>query len=251
MGARMSEPALVEIHVGNAAFVASALACDFERQARRSIAERGAFTVAVPGGSVATRCFPALAALPLEWPRIELFWVDERAVAPDDPDSNYALALRLWVEPARLLEARVHRMRADAADAATAARHYARELEQAAGSPPRLDYVLLGTGPDGHVASLFPGDSALAGSSEWVSVVNHAPKPPPRRMTLTLPVLTSARRVAVVAFGGEKAEVIARCATGAAPDLPLARVLREAFRTLLLLDPAAAAQLPAERRSEP
>lgn len=214
------------------------LAADLEDCVRRVRAERRAFTLAIPGGSVATRCFPRLATLPLDWSKIELFWVDERAVPPAHADSNYGLARRLWLGPAKVPEERIHRMAGEAVDLELAAREYEAELTGLAGDPPRLDYVLLGAGSDGHIASLFPGHRALR-ERRPVFAITDAPSPLPRRLTLSLPVLTSAARVVVVAFGRSKLRVLRQALTNPASTAPVARIAREAPSCLFLLDEAA------------
>jgi 6-phosphogluconolactonase len=215
------------------------LAQDFLQEATRALDARGFFAVALPGGSVAESCFPQLAALPFDWSRLRCFWVDERAVPPTDADSNYALARAHLLDPAGVPASSVHRMRGEGPDLEAAAAAYSRELEDVLGRPARLDYVLLGVGPDGHVASLFPGHPALERQDGLVAAVADAPKPPPRRLTLTLPVLAGAVRVGVVAFGEEKAAAIRDAVEGDGAQ-PLAQVLRRTSRPLILIDPAAA-----------
>ena len=230
----------VETLVDKAESLAETLAGRFETAARQALASRGRFTIALPGGSVATSFFPRLARLPLDWSKVDFFWGDERAVPPSHPDSNYAAARTLWLEPAGVPEGRVHRMKAEEPDLARAAADYATLLERAARSPPRLDLVLLGVGPDGHVCSLFAGHPVLAVRDRAVAVVEDSPKPPPRRLTLTLPVLTAAEEVAVVALGRGKAEIIRAAIEDAQSALPVALVARQARRTTFLLDPGAA-----------
>jgi 6-phosphogluconolactonase len=211
----------------------------------RAIFRRGRFAVAVPGGSVATNCFPALAALPLDWRRLDCFWVDERSVAPLDPESNYGLARKLWLEPAGVPDASIHRMPADAPDLDAAAMAYAQELTQVLGASATLDFVLLGVGPDGHVASLFPHHRALADEDRLVAAVFDAPKPPPRRLTLTMPVLSGTERLVVVAFGEEKAETLREALQQDNSAQPLAVALRRSRRALVLADREAASLIKA------
>jgi 6-phosphogluconolactonase len=219
------------------------LARDFSAEATRAIAERGFFAVALPGGSVAINCFPRLAGLPLSWRHLQCFWVDERAVAPSDPESNFAVAQELWLGPAGVPGASIHRMPADGPDLDAAAAAYAQELTSVLGSPIRLDFVLLGVGPDGHVASLFPGHAALAREDRLVAAVLDAPKAPPRRLTLTLPALAGAERVVVVAFGESKAEALREALERDDSRQPLARLLRRSRRPLVLADRSAASLL--------
>ena len=230
----------LETLVDKADSLAESLAGRFEEEARHAVATRGRFTVALPGGSVATSFFPRLARLPLDWSKVDFFWGDERAVPPDHPDSNYAVARTLWLEPAGVPAASVHRMKAEEPDLAKAAVAYARELVLAAGSPPRLDLVLLGVGPDGHVCSLFAGHPVLAVRDRTVAVVEDSPKPPPRRLTLTLPVVAGAALVIVVALGRAKAEIVREAVEDPSSPLPVGMVARQARRAIFLLDPESA-----------
>lgn len=229
-----------DVRVGDRAFVVETLAADIEAETRR--ARPGRFTIAIPGGSVASACFPRLAKPALDWTAVDFFWVDERAVSATDSESNYRLARDLWLDPADIPAGRIHRMPGESSDLDQAAGEYANELIRATGDPPRLDYVLLGVGPDGHVASLFPGHGALE-DTRHVLAIHDAPKPPARRLTLSLPVITAARRVAIVAFGEAKADVIDEALKDETSPLPVARVVRAAARCAVLADRAAASRL--------
>lgn len=231
-----------EVRIGELEFVVEALAADVEVEARGALARRRPFTIAIPGGSVARHCFRRLSELGLDWSMVGFFWVDERAVPPSSPDSNYAAARALWLEPAGVPAERIHRMRGEAAELDRAAQDYSEELADLAGRPPRLDYVLLGVGPDGHVASLFPGHAALL-DERSVLAIEDAPTPPPRRLSLSLPALTNARRVMIVAVGEAKAEVIREAVEHVDSALPVARVVRAAQRSAFLLDRAAGSRL--------
>jgi 6-phosphogluconolactonase len=237
------EPPAVDVIVGDLDELARILAARLARAAEHAHAERGRFALALSGGSLAEQLFPRLARSGFDAARTDFFWADERAVAPTSPDSNFGLAERLWLGPAGVPPVRVHRMPAEAPDLGRAAFDYEAELERVTGAPARLDAVLLGVGPDGHVASLFPGAAALAVDRPTVLAIEDSPKPPPRRLTLSLPLLAEARRVVVAAFGDAKAAVIAAAFATGRSELPLARLLRRAHRPLLLLDPAAASRL--------
>jgi 6-phosphogluconolactonase len=231
-------PSGVEIVVEAPGELARRFVADLDREIRAAAAAT-AFTLALPGGSVAERFLPVLAAAAVDWSRVALLWADERAVPPESPESNYGLARRLLLEPAGVATARVHRMPADARDLARAAAEYADILASLAGEPPALAYVLLGVGEDGHVASLFPGAPAPdVEPTETVGWTTRAPKPPSRRMTLTFATLARARRVAVAAFGESKARAVASALDGA--DTPLGQLLRVTARPVLFLDPEAA-----------
>ena len=216
------------------------LAKEFQTQAAEVMGRREKFIVALPGGSVATAFFPTLAALPIDWARIEIFWIDERAVPPDHPDSNFALASKLLLVPARVPAARVHRMYGELPDLEQAARRATDDLKLIAGDPPFIDFVVAGVGEDGHVASIFPGAASggIDGGSAALRpcrAVYDAPKPPPRRLTLTLPVLARAGFVVVAALGASKAAVMRGALHGSGVNTPVAELLRSAS-SLVLLD---------------
>jgi 6-phosphogluconolactonase len=231
-----------QILIGDKAALEEALSADFETHGRRAIELRGSFSVALSGGSLATEFFPALARLSFDWSRTEFFWADERAVPPSDPESNYGVAYSLWLGPAKVSPANIHRMRGEELDLQRAASDYAGELVDVAGNPPRLDFVMLGVGPDGHVASLFPGHPVARDERHFVAVVDNAPKPPPRRLTLTMPALAGAERVVVAALGKAKAEAIQHAIERDEPT-PLAILAERSRNTRLLLDEGAASLL--------
>jgi len=233
----------LDIAIGDLAQLQRLVTSDFARASETALHERGRFVVALSGGSVAPNFFPALSALPIDWSRVDFFWVDERAVPPTDPDSNFAAALAFWLQPAAVPRERIHRMEADNPDLARAASLYEQELLTVAGSPPHIDFALLGVGPDGHIASLFPNHPALEESVKHVAVVEDSPKPPPRRLTLTLRSLCSARYAEVIALGESKADAIA-ASIAPGSSLPLARLLACTAGVHLRLDEAAAKLLP-------
>jgi 6-phosphogluconolactonase len=236
---------MVERCIGDVDVLAARLRAEMTRVVPAPSTDRG-LSIAVSGGSVATTFFPRWAAeATMDWGSTDVFWADERAVPPTDPESNYALARSLWLDPAQAPAGRVHRMPADAPDLAAAARDYDAELRRVVGDRPVLDLVLLGMGPDGHVASLFPGHTLLGETRRNVAAVVDSPKPPPHRLTLTLPVLTAARVVVIGAFGASKAEMVRLAIEDAESRLPAALVARGAPRAVWLLDAAAASQLKA------
>jgi len=232
-----------EIVVADLDALTRKLVDDVSREAGDGLQRRDRFAMAVPGGSVARHALPALGTLSLDWTRSHVFWVDERAVPVADPDSNFGLAEAAWLLPAQVPRPSIHPMPTDGADLAASARQYEQELVRVLGDPPQLDYVLLGVGPDGHVASLFPGHGALLETHRAVVPIFGAPKPPARRLSLTLPILTGARRVVVMAFGESKSAAIREAVSIDQSVLPLALVLRRAARVLVLLDESAAAGL--------
>jgi 6-phosphogluconolactonase len=237
-----------EIVIDSRTVLQRKLLSEFETRGKSAIAERGAFIVALPGGSVATTFFPALAAAAVDWTRTEFFWVDERAVSPDDSASNYALAQKLWLTAAGIPRERIHRMHGEAQDLEEAARKAAAELTSIAGDPPRLDVALLGVGEDGHVASIFPGRD-IPDSDLLVVAVYDAPKPPARRLSLGLQVLASAERVVIAAVGRSKASAV-RDALQTRPATPIGRLLNRSRSPLLLLDHSAAELLSGDEISK-
>jgi len=227
-----------EVVVDTVPALARLLSERVEGAARRALGESGRrFFFVLPGGSVAEAFFPVLGRAEVEWGRVDLFWGDERAVPPDHPDSNYRLARELLLPHA---PARVHRMPGEAADLAAAAAEYEREMREALGEPKRLDIALLGMGPDGHVCSLFPGHPALGEKSRWVLAILDSPKPPPARITLTLPALALVEMLVVAAFGEAKAEAVRQALRDPGSNLPVALAARRASRVTFLLDHHAA-----------
>lgn len=237
----------LELIVDKPEALVATLARRFQDEARQALAASGRFAVVLTGGSLATTFFPALARAAVDWSHVDFFWGDERAVTPDDPESNFGAARRLWLEPANVPSDRTHRMPADTPDLDAAARAYEADLTAAIGTPARPDLALLGVGPDGHVCSLFPGHAALTETVRAVLAVRDSPKPPAARLTLTLPVLTRAGLVVVAALGDSKAAAVRDALQNADSLLPLARVVRGASRILVLLDPAAASRLDGRR----
>jgi len=238
----VSPGARPDVFVGDLEAVRRRLVADVGREAGRCVAERGRFTLAVPGGSVARVGLPALASLALDWTRTHVFWVDERAVPRSDPRSNFRAVSDAWLTPSGAPATSLHPMPADQADLAGAAGAYAREIGEVLADPPCLDYVVLGVGPDGHVASLFPGHPALGETSRPAVAVLDAPAPPAARLTLTLPMLVGAGRVVVMALDASKAPVVGAVLDGEGTALPVSMVLRQTARPLLLLDASAAAR---------
>jgi 6-phosphogluconolactonase len=205
--------------------------------ALEAVAARGRFSLALSGGSSPVRYFELLAAMDLPWDQVHVFWADERLLAPDSPDSNYRLARERLLSRAPIPEENVHPMRGagwpgepDLANLTEegAAQAYEAQLRQffglgEAGGPedfPAFDLIHLGLGGDGHTASLFPGQPALAERVRWVVSVRYAgASPPVPRLTLTLPVLNAARFVLFLASGKSKAE-LARAAFSGQGDYP-------------------------------
>lgn len=222
--------------LADAAAVAKRAARFIAAEARAAVRARSGFAFAVSGGHTPWQMLRLLAAEDLPWPQVHLFQVDER-IAPDgDPDRNLTHIRESLLDRAPLPAAQVHAMPVEAADPAAAARDYARVLEGIAGRPPVLDLVHLGIGPDGHTASLVPGDAVLGVTDAAVALT--APYMGRRRMTLTYPVLNAARCVLWLAAGSDKREMIARLRAADA-SIPAGRVAQR--HATLMADRAACA----------
>lgn len=156
------------------------------------------------------------------WERVEVFFVDERPVGPDHPDSNYGMARRAWLNDGAVPETQIHRMRGEARPLSAEAVRYeeliTNRVPAGPTSFPAFDLIVLGIGDDGHVASLFPGTKALDETMRVVAA-NHVPRLGLDRLTLTFPVLNSAREIWMIVSGESKADVVARALSGTAPSL--------------------------------
>jgi len=233
--------------------VARAVAGEFVRLAHKRHAKGHAFRVALSGGATPRRSYEILAEAPfrdmVDWKGVHFFWGDERCVPPEHPDSNYRMALEALLSRVPVVPARVHRIEAERVDADAAAREYQREIARVFGATddalaPVFDLVLLGLGPDGHTASLFPGTSALRELERGV-VANFVPKLGARRMTFTYPLLNRAASLLFVTTGAEKSAILAEVLEG--PEdrerLPAQGVRPSAGTLTWLVDAEAAAKL--------
>lgn len=188
-----------------------------------AVHERGGSSIALSGGQTPWQMLEALCGHALPWKALHVFQVDERAVPPDDGRRNSRRIRELLCRPAALPEAQFHAMPAENPELDSASAEYGRTLARHAGYPPTLDVVQLGLGPDGHTASLVPGDSLLerAGLEVGVSI----PYQGTRRLTLTFAPLNRARQVLWLVTGESKAEMLRRLVTGD-PAIPAGRVAR-------------------------
>ncbi|MEV5829886.1 6-phosphogluconolactonase [Spirillospora sp. NPDC052242] len=221
-------------------------------------AERGVASIVLTGGGVGTAVLTALGSSParhaVDWRRVDVWWGDERFLPSGDPERNETGAREALLDRVDADPARVHAMPAsdgpDGDDVEAAARRYAAELAAAAGGNgpvPAFDVLMLGVGPDAHVASLFPGMPQLT-AADPVVAVRDAPKPPPTRISLTYPSLRSAREVWLLAAGEGKADAVRLAlAPGTPPEKAPVVGARGVERTLLLLDRAAAGDGPGPR----
>ncbi len=176
----------------------------------RAIEARRHATLAVSGGTTPGLLFERLATTDTDWTRIHLFWIDERAVSPDDPRSNYRLAREHLIVPAGIPEANVHRVPAELAPAEAAARYEAKIREFfgiTRGRMPRIDVVHRGIGADGHTASLFPGE-VLIEDGDRIAASVYVEKLAEWRITLLPGVLLAASKTVVLAVGDDKAEAV-------------------------------------------
>ncbi len=203
------------------------------RVAAQAIKKRRAFTVALSGGSLLEILGPRLMESALraevDWYAWDIFWADERCVTRTSPESNHGTADRLLFRHINIPREKIHALddRLGAVEAAEAYELTLRDVfRPAADRLPRFDLILLGVGEDGHTASLFPDSPILNETRRWVAPVLEAPKPPPERVTLTLPVINSARHVVFVAAGTEKTAIVSKVlgADSGKPALPAQRV---------------------------
>ena len=206
--------------------------------AAEAIAARGRFRIALAGGSTPRALYPVLAT-GVDWSRATIFFGDERAVPPDSDQSNYRMARETLLDPAHVPAANVVRWRGEDPDLHAVAADYERALTEGA-TPPWLDLALLGLGPDGHTASLFPGTAVLKEESRLAAAVDSEEKGT-RRLTLTYPALCGARDVCFLVTGHDKADALAAVVGGA--NLPAARIMRRPGPVTVFCDHAAAAGL--------
>jgi 6-phosphogluconolactonase len=203
-------------------------------EARSTIAERGRFVLAVSGGHTPWIMLRALAREDVAWDKMYLAQVDERVAPAGDPDRNLTHLRESLQEHAPLPPEQLYAMPVETPDLEAGAKEYVKVLEKIAGTPPVFDLVHLGLGPDGHCASLVPGDSVLQVSDADVAVTGLYQGR--RRMTLTYPVLNRARRVLWLVTGAEKVSMLKRLTKGD-PSIPAGRVNQE--RALVFADRAA------------
>ena len=223
------------------------------RSATDAVAQRGRFTIALSGGSTPRNLYTLIAAnasATLPWSQMFFFWGDERHVAPDNPDSNYRMAKEALLSKVPVPPANIFPVPAENPDATQAAEIYEQTLREffavAPGEFPRFDLILLGMGPDGHTASLFPETPALQEKSRLV-VANWVEKLGSSRITFTLPLLNAARRVAFLVSGTDKAAALHEVLEGNAPaeKYPSRLVQPSEGKVTWFVDRAAASELSA------
>jgi 6-phosphogluconolactonase len=226
--------------------VAQRAAAHVLRRLRQAREQRGVAHLALSGGTTPGRTYELLGAQPEELGEVELWFADERCVGPDDEESNYRLVAQTLLAGAQIAPERVHRMEGEAGPE-QGARRYTQELRRVlsdagpsdSSAVPVLDLIVLGIGPDGHVASLFPGAATLDAGDDAVSLgVSDSPKPPPERITLSLAVLRAARECLLLATGSSKADALAAALAQPSRHVPASLLRRE--RLTVIADDAAA-----------
>lgn len=207
-------------------------------------------SVVLTGGTVADKVHRAVLDAPhhtdVDWSLVELWWGDERYVPADDPDRNALQARKAFLSALPVDPARVHEMPASDgpyADVDAAAAAHAEDLRRVLGDSPHFDVLMLGVGPDGHCASLFPHHEAVGAGGLAVGVRN-SPKPPPTRISLTMDLLRQSDEVWFVAAGEDKAQAVRDAVTGSDVEAVPAAGPRGLSRTRWLLDSEAASRLP-------
>ena len=229
----------------------------FTELANTAIAQSGRFTVALSGGTTPRDLFQILSAPPfrdtIDWSKVYIFFGDERCVPPDDPDSNYRMASETLLSQVSIPTENVFRMRGEdppnqaAAEYATQLQDFFKLAQAGGPSPenyPRLDLVLLGMGPDGHTASLFPGTAALQERGKPVTA-NYVPKMDANRVSLTAPAINRAANIIFLVAGASKAQALKAVLEGDyQPHVYPSQLIRPSQGKLtFLVDQAAAAQL--------
>lgn len=229
----------------DAAAVAREAAKLIAQQAREAFAARGKFVMAVSGGKTPWVMLGDLAQENMPWNALHVVQVDERAAPDGDPDRNLTHLRESLLRHAPLRPGQIHEMPVDSGNFETASMGYTRTLEEIAGSPPVLDLVHLGLGPDGHTASLVPGDPVLEVRDADVAVTGIYQGR--RRMTLTYPVINRSRFVLWLVTGNEKVAMLPRLLAGDI-SIPAGRVRSD--HALVLADRAAAAQVDRNSKTE-
>ena len=215
------------------------------KEARDAVANRGKVVMAVSGGKTPWVMLRDLAQQDVPWKSLHVVQVDERVAPEGDPDRNLTHLRETLLEHAPLRPEQIHAMPVESGNLEAACAQYAKLLETIAGLPPVLDLVHLGLGPDGHTASLVPGDPVLAVSNADVALTGIYQNR--RRMTLTYPIINRSRRVLWLATGSEKAGMLTRLQAGDG-SIPAGRVSRD--RAVILADRAAAGQAVNKSKTE-
>lgn len=246
----MSTESRVLVHADRGV-LARAAAARFVDKVTALLEDRETVHVVLTGGSVGIEVLAAIAAHPgrdqVDWSRVHAWWGDERWVPSGHPDRNERQARKALLDAVAMPAANIHPFPSSDAgiDLEAAAAHYDAELRAAGnGDYPAFAITFLGVGPDGHVASLFPERTGPTVSVPGVIAVHDSPKPPPQRLSLTLPLLNTSERVWLVLAGADKAAALGLALAGASiAEVPVAGV-RGRHRTVFFTDEAASAEVP-------
>jgi len=197
---------------------------------KEAVEKMGRFTLAISGGSLPKMLKGLVNSQAIKWDKWHVYYADERVVPLDHPDSNHALCMGELFSKVPIPETNIHAIDVSLLDnVEELADEYEKELIKEFASKdaarfPVFDLILLGMGPDGHTASLFPGHELLSESDRWVAYITDSPKPPPTRITLTYPVINHASKVAFVATGAGKVDMLKAVLDEPEKGLPSARV---------------------------
>jgi 6-phosphogluconolactonase len=232
--------------LADAEAVSERAAAEIVRRLESARRERGIAHLALSGGTTPGRAYELLAREMPSWENIEVWFADERCVGPEDEESNYRMAHETLLEPVSIPEEYVHRMEGELGPEEGAERYAQQLIERVGGESanpgeglPVLDVVVLGIGPDAHIASLFPGASTLHSGAQAVCLpVHDSPKPPPERITLSLPVLRAARRCLLLATTASKSDAVSAMLGQPSDHVPASLLDRD--RLSVLVDDAAA-----------
>lgn len=249
----LAERTQIEVFPDSSALVAAA-AEHVVRAANEAIGRAGRFSIALSGGATPRPLYELLGSADcagrVDWAKVHVFWGDERAVGPDAKESNYRMAKEALLDRVHVPVANVHRIEGELPPEVAAAA-YERTLHEffsgagARGLAASFDLLLLGLGPDGHVASLFPGTAPVHETERWV-LPNRSPLPPAERVTLTGPVLNRSQQVLFLVAGADKAARVVEVLYGPfEPDRLPAQTIQPIDGTVhWFLDRAAASRLP-------
>ncbi|KAH7440268.1 hypothetical protein KP509_04G099200 [Ceratopteris richardii] len=235
----------------------TSLADYISERADAAVKDRGSFSIALSGGSLIStmsKLYEPPYNKIIDWSKWHVFWADERVVPRNHPDSNYKLAKDGLLSKVPIIPGQVYSIN-DSLSADAAAEDYEFGLRQlvktrivdaaSSSDSPKFDLILLGMGPDGHIASLFPGHPLTHEKDKWIASIKDSPKPPPERITFTFPVINSAANVAMVITGSNKADVLQK-AFGEKQDtgvLPVQMVDPTEGNLVWFLDKPAASKL--------
>jgi len=217
---------------------------------KEAIKDHGAFFVALSGGSTPKAIFEHLSSPPyaqmIEWNKVHLFWSDERSCPPEDPDSNYGMAMKAGLQQMPLLKSHIYRMQAEEEIEKNAALYEKKILSTLKGRP--FDLVMLGMGEDGHTASLFPQTEALKIQDKLVTA-NFISEKNTWRMTMTYPCINQALHTAIYVIGATKKTMLARVllSSNQFEKYPVQKVGTATRQALWIVDEAAAAELPIKK----